>query len=53
MPRARPRSLGGRTAVSMATPVAACIAPPMPWRTRPPSRKAAFGLKVNSAQAAI
>ncbi len=53
MPRARPRSLGGKTAVTMAADVAPISAAPPPWMMREPMSQAPFMLTAQSSEATV
>jgi hypothetical protein len=53
MPRARPRSRGGKTAVTMAADVATMRAAPPPWITRLRMSQAPFTLSAASSDPAV
>ena len=53
MPRARPRSLGGKTEVTMAGEVAPMSAAPTPWRIREAISHGPFMLSAHSSEATV
>ena len=53
MPRARPRSCGGNTEVTIAADVAPMSAAPMPWTMREPISHPPFMLRAQSSEATV
>ncbi len=53
MPRARPRSLGGKTAVTIAAEVAPTNAAPPPWMMRETMSQEPFMLTAHSTEARV
>ena len=53
MPRARPRSFGGKTAVTMAAEVAPMSAAPPPWMMRETMSQEPFMLTAHSSEATV
>ena len=53
MPRARPRSCGGKTEVTIAAAVAPMSAAPAPWMMREPISHAPFMLSAQSSEATV
>ena len=53
MPRARPRSCGGKTAVTIAAEVAPMSAAPPPWTMRETMSQAPFMLTAHSSEATV
>ena len=53
MPRARPRSCGGNTDVTIAAEVAPISAAPEPWMMREPMSHQPFMLRAQSSEATV
>ena len=53
MPRARPRSCGGKTAVTIAAEVAPMSAAPPPWTMRETMSQVPFMLSAHSSEATV